>query len=242
MREKKSQVKIATSVKNKALVQTRRQQICQAALQAFTRNGFHETNLRQITKLAGLAYGSIYDYVKSKNDILFLIYDSVLDELHNRLEEAAQSSEDPIEQLRALIGAAMDHTDEYQDAILLLYQESRVMKSSGYLDKVFEKERSYLSIFSEILERGVRQGIFSVSNAKVLENMMPIMCSTWALKRWNLKGVSKADYTETLTQFILQGIDAAPEKVSSKVVVPHKGLLSRRDGKPPRPRRVRARK
>src|SRR5262249_40154165 len=150
-----------------ALVQKRRQQICQAALQAFTKNGFHETNLRQITNLAGLAYGSIYDYVKTKNDILFLIYDSILSELYRRLEEAAKSTEDTVEQVRALIKVAMDHTDEYQDAIILLYQESRVMKTSGHLSEVFEKEKSYLRIFGEVLERGVYQGIFRISNTQV---------------------------------------------------------------------------
>jgi AcrR family transcriptional regulator len=201
-------ISIHTSVKDEALVQTRRQQICQAALQAFTENGFHETNLRQVTQLAGLAYGSLYDYVKTKDDILFLIYENILDELYCRLEVAGKSSEDPIEQIRALIKAAMDHTDEYRDGIILLYQESRVMKTSGHLPEVFEKERGYLHILSEVLKRGVDLGVFNIVNTRILENILPLMCSAWALKRWNLKGVSKAEYTETLTEFVSQGIGA----------------------------------
>jgi len=231
MKKKRTPLKIATSVKDKALVQMRRHQIYRAALQAFTQNGFHKTNLRQVTKLAGLAYGSIYDYVKTKNDILFLIYDSVLDELHSCLEEAARSSEDPLEQLQALIRAAMEHTDKYQDAIILLYQESRVMKSSGHLTEVFEKERGYIRIFTEVLEQGAKSGIFKVPNVKVLENLLPIMCSTWALKRWNLKGVSKAEYVEALTQFILQGVGATlPKPLDSK------RSITRRESKGARPR------
>ena len=205
---KDGRVRIPTSVKDDALVQKRREQICKAALQAFTKHGFHETNLRQVTKLAGLAYGSIYDYVESKDDILFLIYDSILSELYNRLEAAAMSTDDPVMQVKALLRAAMDHTDEYQDAILLLYQESRVLKTSGHLMEVFEKERSYLRIFAEVLERGARLGVFNLSNIKIMENMIPLMCSAWALKRWNLQSISKAEYTETLSQFILQGIGA----------------------------------
>jgi AcrR family transcriptional regulator len=203
---RKGRIEIHTNVKDESLVEKRRQQICKAALQAFTQNGFHETNLRQITNLAGLAYGSIYDYVRTKNDILFLIYDSILTELYHRLEEAARSSDDPVEQIRALIRAAMDHTDEYQDAIILLYQESRVMKTSGHLSEVFEKERSYLRIFGEVLERGVQQGVFRIGNPQVLENVLPLMTSAWALKRWNLKKISREEYTRTLIQFMLQGI------------------------------------
>lgn len=205
---KDGRVRIPTSVKDDALVQKRREQICQAALQAFTKHGFHETNLRQVTKLAGLAYGSIYDYVESKDDILFLIYDNILTELYHRLDAAARSTDDPIMQVRALLKAAMDHTDEYQDAILLLYQESRVLKTSGHLSEVFEKERSYLKIFADVLERGSRLGVFNLGNVRIMENMIPLMCSAWALKRWNLQRISKEEYTETLSQFILQGIGA----------------------------------
>jgi TetR/AcrR family transcriptional regulator, cholesterol catabolism regulator len=198
--------RIHTSVKDEALVQKRREQICQAALKAFTENGFHETNLKQVTKLAGLAYGSIYDYVKTKDDILFLIYDMVLGELSQRLQEASKESDDPVEQIKALIKAAMEHTDEYQEAIILLYQESRVMKTSGHLPDVFGKERSYLRIFSEVLERGIQRGVFNIENSHILENVLPLMCSAWALKRWNLKGVTRAEYTEALARFVLQGI------------------------------------
>lgn len=201
-------IEIQTSVKDEALVQKRRKQICQAALQAFSQNGFHKTNLRQITNVAGLAYGSIYDYVKTKEDILFLIYDEILSELHHRLDEAARSSEDPIQQIELLIKASMDHTDEYQEAIILLYQESRVMKTSGHLPEVFEKEKSYLQIFWDVLESGVAKGVFRVKDTRVLENVLPLMTSAWALKRWNLKNITKEEYTDTLTSFVLQGIGA----------------------------------
>lgn len=208
---RKGRIKIATSVKDEALVEKRRKQILDAALRAFTRNGFHETNLRQITKLANIAYGSIYDYVKTKDDILFLIYDDILGELYQRLDQAVSVSDNPIEQLRALIVAAMDHTDEYQEAIILLYQESRVMKTSGHLHEVFEKERSYLRIFKDVLERGIKQGMFNVGSLKLVENILPLVCSAWALKRWNMKGLDKAAYTEALIEFVMRGIDANPK-------------------------------
>jgi AcrR family transcriptional regulator len=226
---KKSLVK--TNVKDKALVKTRRHQIYKAALQAFTKNGFHETNLRQVTQLAGLAYGSIYDYVESKNDILYLIYDSILDELHFRLEEAAMSTEDPVEQIKAMIQAAMDHTDEYQDAIVLLYQESRVMKDSGFMAEVFEKERGYIHLFADVLERGAQRGVFRIPNVKVIENILPVMCSIWALKRWNLKGVSKESYGEALVQFILQGIGVTPRQGNGKRTVSRTATSGSRNGK-----------
>jgi len=74
--------------------------------------------------------------------------------------------------------------------------------------EVFEKERGYLRIFSDVLQRGVNLGVFNIVNTRVAESFLPLMCSAWALKRWNLKGASKSEYIETLTQFVLQGIGA----------------------------------
>src|SRR6266513_387005 len=108
----KGAIKIHTNVKDEALVKTRREQICKAALQAFSQNGFHETNLREITKLSGLAYGSIYNYVKTKDDILYLICDSLLSDLFRRVEQASKSNSDPVGQVEAIIRATMDHADE----------------------------------------------------------------------------------------------------------------------------------
>ena len=63
-------------------------------------------------------------------------------------------------------------------------------------------------IFADVLERGSRLGVFNLGNVRIMENMIPLMCSAWALKRWNLQRISKEEYTETLSQFILQGIGA----------------------------------
>jgi hypothetical protein len=134
-------------------------------------------------------------------------------------------------QVRALLKAAMDHTDEYQDAILLLYQESRVLKTSGHLSEVFEKERSYLKIFADVLERGSRLGVFNLGNVRIMENMIPLMCSAWALKRWNLQRISKEEYTETLSQFILQGIGAPVKASAGPVAASFDGKNRRRERK-----------
>jgi len=200
--------KIHTNVKDEALVEKRREQICQAALQAFAQNGFHETNLREITKLSGLAYGSIYNYVKTKDDILYLICDSILSDLFHRVEQASKSFSDPVEQVEAIIRAAMDHADEHREAVMLLWQESKVLKISGYLPEVVERERSYLRIIAEVLERGTRLGVFNIPDSEItiLVNILPLTCSTWALRSWNLGQTSKAEYTEALIDFVLQGI------------------------------------
>jgi AcrR family transcriptional regulator len=204
-------LKIHTNVKDEALVKVRREQICNAAMQAFAENGFHETNLRKITKLSGLAYGSIYNYVKTKDDILYLICDTILDDLYRRIDEAVKTHTDPVAQIEGIIKATVDHADEHKDAVLLLWEESKVLKSSGWLRKVIEKEATYLKIITDVLENGSKLGVFSFPEGEIpiLVNILPPTGLTWALRRWNLGNITKSEYTEALVDFVLQGIGAS---------------------------------
>ena len=59
-----------TSVQNETLVASRREQICDAALELFLEKGFAATTIRDICAGSGVNQASIYDYIANKNDIL----------------------------------------------------------------------------------------------------------------------------------------------------------------------------
>lgn len=58
------------SVQNTTLVEQRREQICDAALELFLEKGFASTTVRDICAKSGVNQASIYDYVANKHDIL----------------------------------------------------------------------------------------------------------------------------------------------------------------------------
>ena len=51
-------------------IDTRRQQIIDAAYRCFARKGFHQTTMREIYAEAGLSAGAIYHYFQSKEEII----------------------------------------------------------------------------------------------------------------------------------------------------------------------------
>lgn len=57
-------------VQDTALTETRRNQICEAALELFLEKGFDATTIRDICAKSGVNQASIYDYIANKNDIL----------------------------------------------------------------------------------------------------------------------------------------------------------------------------
>ncbi len=57
-------------IRNPALVQERRTQILDAALELFIEKGYHRTTIRDICARSGINQASLYDYVQNKDDIL----------------------------------------------------------------------------------------------------------------------------------------------------------------------------
>lgn len=61
---------VVDGVQNTSLVEKRRDQICDAALELFLDKGFAPTTIRDICAKSGVNQASIYDYIANKNDIL----------------------------------------------------------------------------------------------------------------------------------------------------------------------------
>lgn len=106
-----------TSVQNQDLIQSRREQICDAALELFLEKGFAATTVRDICARSGVNQASIYDYIANKNDILRRL----LNQLWFR------------EDVPTLSVILQDQSLSLEDAIEKYFRESWAMKRKGTL-------------------------------------------------------------------------------------------------------------
>ena len=80
----------------------RRQQILDAALRCFSRDGFHATTTADIVRESGVSQGTLYLYFATKDDIVV----ALADDRHQGevfLNALAQSEQDPVQGLMLLI-------------------------------------------------------------------------------------------------------------------------------------------
>jgi len=198
---------IETIVKDQDLIDKRHAQICDAAIRLFSQKGFHQTSVREVAEACGLGIGTLYSYIKTKEDILYLVYRRILETFEARMLEATQGIENPRLQLKAALEATLKIYDECQDVVVLLYQESHALGRQG-LQSLFEVDRTYVGVFREILEQGNRAGSFAVKDPHLLAVCILFLCAVWDLKRWNLRGYTLETVIESLITLILNGISA----------------------------------
>lgn len=178
---------IPTNIKNESLVKKRRQQIFEAAMKLFPQKGYHLTTLREISKATGITLGGLYDYISTKEDILYIIQERATQAVIEAISTSRDGTSDPLEKLKRLINSELDMVDKYQDLILIIYQESHAW-SENLLHTSLENERRHVEQYEKVITEGIKKGVFKGTNARILANMIIMLINTWVLRRWDLAG------------------------------------------------------
>src|SRR5699024_4987306 len=130
---------ILSSVKDSSLVIKRRKQIIKGALTLFKQKGFHRTTTREIAKESGFSIGTLYEYIRTKEDVLFLVYEAINDRVHQRLEAVINQEKPSISNLITIIDSYYRLMDEMQDEVTILYQEVKSLETN-VKELVLERE------------------------------------------------------------------------------------------------------
>ena len=197
---------VQTQIKNPELVLRRRRQIVDAAVQLFIQNGFHKTTTRQIARAAGFSIGSLYEYVASKEDVLYLVCDAIHAEVEQAVAEAMSRATGGHPSLAAVIREYFLVCHRMNNHILLIYQETQSLPSQ-WKKRVLENEVRITGIFVEVLARLISSGDLPHLNEDSIDlvaHNISVLGHMWTFRRWFLaRHYSIEDYIEHQTKFIL---------------------------------------
>ena len=197
---------IPTLVKNSALVEEKRRRIVEAAVGLFISKGFHRTTTREIARAVGFSIGSLYEYVASKEDILYLVCEAIHAEMEAQLGRDTAQGQTCEAHLSNAIQNYISVCDRMQDSILLIYRETASLpkESRRY---VLRNEERITEIFQKILETGVCEGAFKLDGARSVQLMahnIVVLGHMWAYRRWFLRGkFTLEEYIASQTSLIM---------------------------------------
>ena len=203
---KRPKIDIPTSVKNPELVKKRRAQIIRAAVKLFAQKGFHKTTIRDIANKTGLSLGAIYEYVRSKEEIVVLNQEVFLDSAGAKLRKSIENIKNPLEKLRRLIHTELQMMDRYADYLLFVTRERHYL-TEKYMNMTLQLERIRLSIFDEVLEECIQSGQISPCNVGLTTQLIKVMIDAWVMKGWDLKDrVDLAEMEATILNLLWNGL------------------------------------
>jgi AcrR family transcriptional regulator len=145
---------------SEALRESRREQILQAALACFSRNGFHQTGMADIVSRSGLSHGAVYLYFQNKDEII----EALADDRHQRealLNSVSRQTGEPIEALRALFRAyaiwLVDPLGEPRRRVGV-HGWAEALRSPGVHARVVEGIDAPRSLIVGLIEQAQRSG------------------------------------------------------------------------------------
>jgi AcrR family transcriptional regulator len=196
---------IPTQVKDPELVDRRRRQIADAAVQLFIEKGFHKTTTRQIAAAAGFSIGSLYEYFASKEDILYMVCESIHAEVERGVTAAMSQEARGRDALAKIIQEYFMVCHRMSDFILLIYQETQSLPSQ-WQKRVLENELRITGLFVEALAGIARSGDLiklSENNLELAAHNIVILGHMWTFRRWYLgHHYSIDDYIRLQTDII----------------------------------------
>jgi len=138
----------------------RRRQILDAAVRVFARQGFHGCRVSDIADEAGVAYGLVYHYFRSKEEVLDTLFLERWDVLVATIDEvAAREDMAPRDQLHVIASFIVDSYRHDPDLMkVIIVEVTRAANSFGRTHLV--KIREAYDGIAGIVERAQTEGTF----------------------------------------------------------------------------------
>lgn len=184
----------------------KREQILLSAEKIFSEKGFSKATIQNIAETASVAEGSIYDYFKNKEDLLFSISEARLTDHINRLSGTFHIKT-PDHKLRVFIRNHFMLYMENQDYLKVFLLDT-LLRKKFYTSKAYKTQRAYFQILEDIIEEGKKEGFFRADvNKRVFRNMFLGSFAHTAL-RWIISGNRNIDKLSEINQLVALFSDA----------------------------------
>lgn len=162
-----------------------RSRIVEAASELYEKKG-REATAEEIAKVAGISVPVTHQFVKKPADIMLLIMENLQHEFTARLRPVLASRENPEQKLIQAITSYYQVVYEHSPKVMLVYRASRTLDKQGRR-RIMQLETEAVELFRDLLDQGVRAGIFRVNDTKLAAYDILIMGHLWTLKSWHFK-------------------------------------------------------
>ncbi|MFA9457685.1 TetR/AcrR family transcriptional regulator [Halalkalibacter sp. AB-rgal2] len=199
---------VKSLVKDPELIRKRREQMVKAAVHLFTEKGFHRTTTREIASASGFSIGTLYEYIRTKEDVLFLVCDSIYEEVRGRLQSLLKEEGSGMDRLKNAISSYFQVVHEMQDEVLVMYQETKSL-SKDALKYVLEKEVQMVAMIEEVLHHCVKEKIATLNEKqiKLIAHNVVVQGQMWTFRRWSIQKLYNIEeYTQLQVEILLSGM------------------------------------
>lgn len=174
----------------------RQQEVVAIAARLFAERGFHATSMQDLTEATGLTAGGLYHYIGSKERLLLLICDALMEPLLEQARAIAARKAPAADLLHALLRTWIGHVASHREHMLVFAQERYVMERDPRWREVLLRLHAFERILDGVLAQGEREGTMAFADRRLallallgMVNQLPL----WLKLRGRLNPTQIAD-------------------------------------------------
>ena len=186
----------------------RRDEIMAAAKEVFARKGFHDTTIADIAKQAGLAYGSIYWYFDSKDELfhaLMAVEESAL-RSHVAAAVGARQDGDGEAPFRTAVQATFEFFESDKATVKLLFRDAYALgdRFEKHLGGIYER---FIDDIESVIVVAQQRGEMVAAPPRMVAYTLAALIGQLAHRRLSTDdGVTAAEVADFVVTLVLNGL------------------------------------
>jgi AcrR family transcriptional regulator len=179
--------------------------IRKAGLHLIYKHGYEAMSLRQLAAEVGIQQGSLYNHIRTKQDLLFDLITVHMDDLFREFGEAVPTDGPAVDRLRAFVHFHVGYHVNRKEEVFICYSELRSLEPENFRT-ICGLRQDYERRLMRILDDGVAQGSFLPIDMKAaaygILSMLSGIC-TWFQPDGRL---SKDEISALFTTMVLNSV------------------------------------
>jgi AcrR family transcriptional regulator len=184
--------KIESIIKDSDLIEKKRRIIIKAASRLFVKKGFFRTTVSEIAKESGLTSGTLYNYIREKEDILFLMHEDLQKKVIDQIDLGMQQGTDIQSWTENVFNNVLELIKKHPKTFKLIYIET-ASQTKISLKVLLQRESEIIEKFRDLINIGVKQKIFVVKNQRLAASIIHFLIFYQSLNTWDIKRMGIPD-------------------------------------------------
>lgn len=149
----------------------RREEIIAVALRLIEENGFPKTSMREIAVSANMGKSSLYDFFKTKDEIVVFAVEKEIEETIQKVQRIIAEESSPEQCLRKIMLNHLGVPKQYRTVLMWLNTESDYLEEE-YQNRLKTARYAYQDIIKTVIENGVTAGVFRKTDANLMARLL----------------------------------------------------------------------
>lgn len=184
---------------------SRKEIIIEKAAVLFKEKGFAASSMREIADVVGVEAASLYNHIKSKNELLNIICFDVANRYTQKMDEVENSKLNTLAKVEQLLRFHIDGMINHFDQVYVSDREWKHL-DNPYLNNMQIQRRTYRKRFAAIVEDGIKKKEIKKMDAATA--VLVMLHAIGGIESWHRskQKISGKELEENMILFFIDGL------------------------------------